>query len=132
MCEFRGLCHSTTAPLVNCRTCAHSTPEEDGTWSCAREELEVASSPKAGCSEHRYIPILLDRFAELADADDLRNLVMYRNKVTGAEFVNGFGSSDFVSSAEIRALADKSMLGQECSDPTIKELRKDFGGVYAG
>lgn len=37
MCDGWDLCHgSKVAREVNCRTCAHSTPETDGTWSCAR------------------------------------------------------------------------------------------------
>jgi hypothetical protein len=34
-CEFAQLCHGDKRPEVNCRTCAHATPEQDGTWSCA-------------------------------------------------------------------------------------------------
>jgi hypothetical protein len=37
MCSGHDLCHgSRITREVNCRTCAHSTPETDGTWSCAR------------------------------------------------------------------------------------------------
>jgi hypothetical protein len=37
MCDGWDLCHgSRVTREVNCRTCAHSTPEADGTWSCAR------------------------------------------------------------------------------------------------
>lgn len=127
-CEFAGICHGTDAPLVNCRTCAHSTPlptGENGRWDCARGRAEIHSRPKAGCKEHRYIPILLERFAEPVDADGTN--VEYRNKLTGERFSNGE-----LSSAEIRACADKRMLGQERIDPTIKELREEFGGAYAG
>ena len=34
-CDFRRVCHEAKPPEVNCRTCAHATPERDGTWSCA-------------------------------------------------------------------------------------------------
>lgn len=36
-CDYRDICHGGKPPLVNCRTCAHSTPErgKDGAWSCA-------------------------------------------------------------------------------------------------
>lgn len=36
-CDYRFICHDGKPPLVNCRTCAHSTPERsgDGAWSCA-------------------------------------------------------------------------------------------------
>lgn len=34
-CTFRDVCHMGKPPEINCRTCAHATPEQDGTWSCA-------------------------------------------------------------------------------------------------
>lgn len=33
-CDHRAVCHTTVAPLINCRTCAHSTPVADGRWLC--------------------------------------------------------------------------------------------------
>lgn len=37
MCSAHDFCHvSKVSREVNCRTCAHSTPEPDGSWSCAR------------------------------------------------------------------------------------------------
>ena len=128
MCRFSSICHGTAAPLVNCRTCAHSTPVLDGKvgeWKCERGYSLIKDLPKNGCVEHRYIPILLERFAEPVDADGAS--VTYRNKLTGLPFSNGE-----LASTEIRALADKKMLGQERVDPTIKMLREEFGGVYAG
>ncbi len=37
-CDYRHVCHEGKPPLVNCRTCAHATPERggDGKWSCAQ------------------------------------------------------------------------------------------------
>jgi CRISPR/Cas system-associated exonuclease Cas4 (RecB family) len=129
-CQFREQCHGTAAPLVNCRTCLHATPVLDGEageWTCAHYGEPCSEGlQREGCSQHRYIPVLLQRFAEPIDADEKANTVTYRNTATGAEFVNGD-----VSSAEIRALADKRMLGQERIDPTIRELR-DEGATYAG
>ena len=126
MCEFAPICHGTEAPLVNCRTCAHSTPIVDmdgGHWSCARGHQH--HDQKKGCkSDHRYIPILLERFAEAIDADG--DQVEYRNKITGEKFSNGE-----LSSAEIRACKDKAMLGQERVDPALQALREEFGATYA-
>lgn len=125
-CEFHSICHGAEAPLVNCRTCAHSTPMthgEGGRWDCERGRAEIHNLPKAGCNEHRYIPILLERFAEAIDAAD--GNVEYRNKLTGETFCNGE-----LSSAEIRACKDKAMLGQERVDPKLKALREEFGAVY--
>lgn len=37
MCDGYDFCHvSEVTREVNCRTCAHSTPEDDGTWTCAQ------------------------------------------------------------------------------------------------
>ena len=127
-CQYHGICHGPEAPLVNCRTCAHSTPVLDGKhgeWRCERGHSLIVDLPKNGCVEHRYIPVLLEKFAEPVDADGDR--VEYRNKLTGAMFSNGE-----LSSAEIRAVKDKAMLGQERVDQTIRTLREEFGGVYAG
>lgn len=124
-CEFKDICHGTAAPLVNCRTCAHSTPLPDGGWGCAKENVPVIESrPRLGCGDHRFIPILLEKFSEPIDADG--GSVTYRNKLTGETFVNGE-----LSSAEIRACSDKRMLGQERIDPVIKQLREKFGATYA-
>jgi hypothetical protein len=37
-CDYRHMCHEGKPPEENCRTCAHATPEESGTWSCAKEQ----------------------------------------------------------------------------------------------
>ncbi len=129
LCTYHPLCHGTTAPLVNCRTCAHSTPQAEGGWRCERGNDEVHDAPKAGCAEHRYIPMLLERFAEQVDADEKHNKVTYRSKITGAEFVNGAGRNH-CTSQEIRDLEDKAMLGQERVDDTVRGLRR-MGGRYA-
>lgn len=108
MCQFHGQCHGTSAPIVNCRTCAHSTPEQSGTWSCARNQQEIKLVPKQGCADHRHIPIMLRNFAEMTDANSEQNWVQYRNTLTGATFWNGD-----LSSQEIRNCQDKRMLGDE-------------------
>lgn len=35
-CDYRHVCHEGKPPEVNCRTCAHATPEANGKWSCAK------------------------------------------------------------------------------------------------
>jgi hypothetical protein len=35
-CEFTEICHDKVAPLVNCRTCAFSSPATEGTWHCSK------------------------------------------------------------------------------------------------
>jgi CRISPR/Cas system-associated exonuclease Cas4 (RecB family) len=118
-CRFKSQCYGTEAPAVSCRTCAHSTPEidGDGRWSCAqaKPDMDVASQ-RAGCGEHRHIPTLLGRFAELMDAS-ANNLLTYRNKITGTEF-----QQPVYSSQDITNLADKSLLG----DAGLTNFKTEF------
>jgi len=116
MCDMADICHGTEAPEVNCRTCCHSTPDTvAGGWSCVRK-----GTANAVCSDHRYIPALLENFAEMTDANEAGNWVKYRNKLTGANFYNGD-----LSSSEIHACHDKRALG----DDGVHALRHELGAV---
>ena len=110
MCDFHSLCHGEEAPDVNCRTCAHSTPVvegEDGKWNC-REFGEVgliAQRESHQCRTHRYIPILLERFA--TQKDYVNGDVVYEHE--HGTFANGQGDGA-LSSLEIKACEQKVML----------------------
>ena len=127
-CQHHGLCHGTDAPLVNCRTCAHSTPLPEGGWQC---ELSGNSGPlptwhqKQGCEHHRYIPALLGQFAELMDANQEQNWVQYRHVTTGHTFFNG--NSDYTSH-EIYASQDKRSLG----DHGAQLIKQQFKATQIG
>jgi hypothetical protein len=113
MCDFHEHCHGEKAPQVNCRTCAHSTPELDGEgkWTCSLAGTSPVTIPtpvqRTGCGQHRYIPILLERFA--TQADYVNGDVIYTDG-TGATFANGDGPGA-LTSQEIRDLEQKTMLG---------------------
>jgi hypothetical protein len=113
MCDFHEHCHGEKAPAVNCRTCAHSTAEMNGEsrWTCAIQghgALDVPTSiQRTGCGQHRYIPILLERFA--TQSDYVNGDVVYTDG-TGATFANGDGPGA-LTSQEIRDLEQKTMLG---------------------
>jgi rubrerythrin len=62
-CDYRHVCHEGKPPEVNCRTCAHSTPEKDGSWSCAKG-LQMWRE----CPAHLFNPYLLGW--EMTDAGD--------------------------------------------------------------
>lgn len=123
-CRFHEHCHGTAAPEVNCRTCAHSTASLDGdagAWRCeidnnAHSEIPV-SVQRTGCGRHRFIPILLERFAKPIDmeGDGVRYAM-----TDGREFVNG--EKPGLSSHEIRAAADKRFL----VDGAVQQLREQF------
>ena len=125
-CDFQAQCHGTTAPLVNCRTCAHSTPEMGGNqlWTCAdgngAKHPIPLSTQKVGCSSHRYIPVLLGRLGQLVTGEN--NEVAYRKK-NGTVFVNGEAPGSY-SSVEIRACGSNTgALG----DPAVDVMKSIFG-----
>jgi hypothetical protein len=124
-CDFKSVCWGTDTPPASCRSCAHSTPERDGTWSCGRHARRLDfRAQRAGCADHRFVPIHLQTFADAIDSDG--DAVTYRHRETGRSFVNG--PRPGYSSAEIAACEDKRALG----DPDTEQLRKEFDGVVVG
>lgn len=125
MCDFHDHCHGESAPAVNCRTCAHSTPETDGDgkWTCNHIPSEIGLiGQRNGCGQHRYIPILLERFA--TQTDYVNGDVMYATP-DGEVFGNGDNSGS-LKSVEIRAMEAKSLLGG------VAKLKKDLDEVGIG
>ena len=114
MCDFHGHCHGDKVPAVNCRTCAHSTPEMNGDarWSCAKvnPDLNVSSiqlnMQRIGCAHHRYIPILLERIGTYKDY--VNGDVVYEGP-TGT-FANGDGPGALTSD-ELRRMEDPRAAG---------------------
>lgn len=131
-CDHRAVCHGTDVPEPTCRSCAHATPEIDGPelegnarWSCVMHKKDLTlPEQKAGCGEHRYLPILLERFAKPVDVQG--NDVHYRLDDGAGMFVNG--ARPGYSSAEIRACSAKQML----CDAQLVELREQFVGEVVG
>ena len=61
-CNHRAVCHTSVAPLINCRTCAHSTPVADGRWMCENvnalnNELIPAATVLMGCTQYARHPM---------------------------------------------------------------------------
>ena len=111
MCDFHDHCHGEKAPAVNCRTCVHSTPftdGDDGEWIC-QDGLNTITldTQRMGCDSHRYIPILLERFAQ--QTDYVNGDVIYETP-DGGTFANG-QSAGAMSSKDIRAMEQKVLLG---------------------
>lgn len=118
-CPFHAQCHGQQAPLPTCRSCAHSTPERDGSWRCEWRGLTLdAEAQQAGCEDHRPIPALVDSFLELTAAEG--NVIDWRNKLTGALV----RQPDY-SSLEIRNAMDKKFLG----DDFVKMMKTTFPGA---
>jgi hypothetical protein len=127
-CPYKQICHATDAPAVSCRTCTHSTPVMDGdagAWRCERYGADIPlDAQRAGCGDHRYIPVLLEKFASPADADPAGNTVTYTTPQ--GSFVNG---APGFSSAEIRAAQDKRAL---TAIPELQQWREQYGAVLVG
>lgn len=123
-CPMHGLCHGTEAPAPTCRSCAHVTPEKNGTWSCAHHGLALdLAQQERGCEAHRYIPATLAAFAEFDDASEQGNWVRYVLKETEKPFTNGTPPAGH-DSAEIYAAADKRCL----TDGLFSALREHYEG----
>jgi hypothetical protein len=121
-CPFHAHCHGDAAPAPTCRSCIHSTPAAAGTWTCERWQSEIPLDVQpAGCDEHRYIPALLERFAEVVDAkNDGQVVIFYRNRQSGQTF-----NQPQYLSREIRAAVRKDVLG----DPMSAALKEEFPGT---
>ena len=91
-CDFYEICHKRKFPEVNCRTCAHSTPKEDGTWHCDYMDmpLDYDTIPE-GCGNHLFLPSLIDGFATVIDANPEENWISYEDNKTNINFINGIG-----------------------------------------
>ena len=127
MCSLYSQCHGRAMPAVNCRTCAHSTPEMDGDgrWSCALHRHDITKAEQLkGCAGHRYIPKLIP-FAEVVDADPAANWIEYR-MTDGRAFRNGEPAARSYTSEELRVI-DPAML----CDAGADLLRMAFDGRHA-
>lgn len=49
-CAMKGVCFGYKPPEMNCRTCKHSKPNRDGSWSCGLNQPEIYTQPKDGCT----------------------------------------------------------------------------------
>jgi hypothetical protein len=116
-CDAHDFCHGSKAiKESNCRTCAHSTANEDSTWTCTKWESNIPlEAQREGCDWHVIHPELVPYEFKPAK-DEWHAIYIINNK----EVVNG---NDGFKSSEI--LANPS----ECADPSdfTKELRETMG-----
>lgn len=127
LCDYSQICHGEAMPLPTCRSCAHVTPTADGHWYCERNSKTLdVTAQKAGCQGHRYIPILLGRFAEAIEADTEANWIKYKHKDTENTFINGLPPEGY-ESAEIHACAGKAALG----DAVVQSAREECNARIA-
>ncbi len=80
-CDMADLCWCEAGeawPAVNCRTCTHSTPVDDGEWSCAIWPQRVGT-----CDQHVYLPPLIHWAKPIDGGDD-----WVRYRMGDYEFIN--------------------------------------------
>lgn len=76
-CHFSPICHEGEMPDRTCRTCAHSTPIENGQWHCARfGEILTPEKQVESCPCHVFIPKLVP--AEIESVDEEKNTITYK------------------------------------------------------
>lgn len=134
-CDHRDTCHGEEAPLVNCRTCVHATPDLSGDhhcrWVCGKHNRPLTrQDQEAGCEDHLYIPGLLP-FADPVDADPDGAWVRYKSE-QGVQFLNGLADKPIGeneeqpwSSRNIHALGAKVLT----DDPLLESIRRNFGPI---
>lgn len=56
MCSQYDLCHKGKIAEVNCRTCCHSIPLDNGTWGCDYKGIVISEEiQRVGCEAHLFI-----------------------------------------------------------------------------
>ena len=50
-CDFKDVCYGKKAPLVNCRTCEHSKPFENGAWLCTLKNSTLTMKDQLAACE---------------------------------------------------------------------------------
>lgn len=69
-CKHHAICHEDAWPRENCRTCLYSSPEDGGSWSCARFSKPLSlDEQKVGCPAHLWMPSLVPGVQTDCDED---------------------------------------------------------------
>ena len=101
-CTHKSLCHERQLPEVNCRTCAYSSPERNGTWVCMKDgHLLCSDEQKSSHVCHVFIPDFVP--LEQTDASENDGTISY------GEIVNGPGA---ILSMELGEVLDKQASGE--------------------
>lgn len=120
-CPAHSFCHERQMTKeVNCRTCAHSTPENNGTWSCARwEATDIPGDfQRQGCDSHVLHPDLVPW--PIRDSANPHEAIY---EINGKLVRNGEGDANVFSSRELIAGGDA------CADDLVSATKETFPGA---
>ncbi|MDA0238989.1 MAG: hypothetical protein O3A84_03045 [Proteobacteria bacterium] len=120
-CPAHSFCHKEQLTQhVNCRTCAHATPEADSTWSCARWDSKdiPGDFQKTGCDSHVLHPDLVPW--KQKDSTNPHEAVY---EIAGKDIRNGEGDAFTFSSQELIAG------GEACAHDDVRKVRETFPGA---
>jgi len=94
-CSHKDSCHVRKLPDVSCRTCAWSTPREDGKWYCDRKNTKLTSSEQRHpCDQHIFIPDLIP--FNQTDADAEKGTITYGLITNGPGAIASTDLQDYV------------------------------------
>tara|TARA_R110000765_G_scaffold140999_1_gene241697 strand:- start:417 stop:1481 length:1065 start_codon:yes stop_codon:yes gene_type:complete len=120
-CPAHSFCHERRLTQeVNCRTCAHSTPSDDGKWGCARWEADHVEPEhqRTGCHAHVLHPDLVPW--QIKDSDNPHEAVY---EIDGVDVRNGEADAFTFSSQELIAG------GEACASQEVSEVKRVFPGA---
>ena len=120
LCDAHEFCHKTKlTKQVNCRTCAHVSALEDGSWHCARHQAGgiPVEFQKAGCEHHVLHPDLVPwRRLESSSAWEAVYEIRDQRIRNGEADAFVYGSKELVSA------------GDAIVDETVQKVRSVFDG----
>ena len=100
-CDAHSFCHETKLTQhVNCRTCAHATPEDDSTWRCERYDATIEIETQHGggnCPAHTLHPDLVPWAMKDSDHEWTATFEIDGTNVQNGE--NGFSSQELIANA---------------------------------
>ena len=86
-CDYKQMCHGKDKPEVNCRTCLHSTPIDDGLECHKHGGTMPVDFQREGCLDHLFIPSLLNMEAVDSTADSVEYENGWTNKNNSLDYV---------------------------------------------
>lgn len=136
-CDYHSVCfdqddHPRPVNVnINCRTCLHSTPIQDGVdgeWTCNHWKASIPEhGQRIGCERHLLIPSLV-YYADVIDADETKNLVVYQSKLAeNVFFVNGNEAKDDIPGFTSLELARLEPLMH--GEPMLLTLKSECGAT---